>query len=385
MTKRFDAAKWLMLAGFFVLSFILFDKLIAIPSSDLSIHTTWAGEGDFSDPTSFVHHTAHPIWHILVHSVRSIGLPLNVAAAVVTALCKVAEVWLIHWLMTKALGDRLSRNAITLCAAACAVVSCVCVPFYNPLVYDGVGTPNTWHSPTQLIAMSFMIFCVPLTARCYDRFVELEPVHGKDTILPWREPILMGACLLVSLLAKPTFMQAFLPGACIFFLIQWIRHPNNSKYFFQIIACVLPAVIFMILQYLYYFGIIVPWQSSMVLEINLEKVLGTIIRVVLMLAFPLYTLFSSRRQPHDTTFWLTIALNVAAIIEFLILGENGRRAADGNFGWGMMGAALMMWVVCLIRFFRQEKRDIIGWGLLAWHLVSGVYYIGYLFTSGNAL
>ena len=88
---------------------------------------------------------------------------------------------------------------------------------------------------------------------------------------------------------------------------------------------------------------------------------------------------------------LTVLFNVVAIVEFLILGENGRRASDGNFGWGMMGASLMLWVVCLGRFLREaklrkpEKRHIPGWILLGWHLLSGIYYIGYLLVTGAAL
>jgi len=79
-----------------------------------------------------------------------------------------------------------------------------------------------------------------------------------------------------------------------------------------------------------------------------------------------------------------------AIVEMLILGEDGRRASDGNFGWGMMGASLMLWIVCMIRFLQDDRQwykpqKLIGWALLAWHLASGVYYVGYLFTSGTTL
>ena len=180
----------------------------------------------------------------------------------------------------------------------------------------------------------------------------------------------------------------------MYFLYQWIRHPHNSRYFVQIIVCVLPAVLFMIFQYLYYFGIIVPWQSSMVLEVAPGKALYVLVRVVLMMAFPIYTLFLCRRQKADTTYVLTLLFNLVAIVEMMVLGEDGRRAADGNFGWGMMGASLMLWLVCMIRFLREDGitvfknmkiRYIVGWALLGWHLLSGLYYIGYLFISGASL
>lgn len=389
--KRFDPIKWLMIAAMSVVSFFLFLRLLQHPTSDISIHTTWAGECTFTDLTTFVRHGAHPMWHLLVHLVTFTGLSLTLSSALVTALCKAAEVWIIHRLMTVSLHKHLSRNAITGFTAVCASVSCLWMPFYNLTVYAGVGSPNTWHSCTQLIAMSFMLLCVPYTAWCYDEFTRRLIAQGQETRLPWWQPIALGVMLFASLLAKPTFMQAFLPAACLYFLVQWIRHPRNSRYFVQIIVCVLPAVVFMIFQYLYYFGIIVPWQASMVVQSSGGKLISTLIRVGLMMAFPIYTLFVCRRQKADTCYVLTLVFNAVAIVEFLILGENGRRAADGNFGWGMMGASLMLWVVCLIRFLKEarlrkpEKRHIPGWVLLGWHTLSGIGYVVYLFISGAAL
>lgn len=391
--KRFDPGKWLMLALLFVLSFAMFYQLTLRPSSDISIHATWASEGDFRDLTTFVSHGAHPMWHVLVSILLHLGVALPAASALITALSKVFIAWVTHRLMTVALHKQLSRTAITLLTGVLMLVSCLCIPTYNPTVYLGVGTPNTWHSCTQLMAMAFMLVCVPYTGWCYDCFAQRRLLDGQETRLPWMQPIVLGVLLFLSLLAKPTFMQAFLPAACLYFLYQWIRHPHNSRYFVQIILCVLPAVLFMIFQYLYYFGIIVPWQSSMVLEYDSGKALNVLVRVVLLMAFPIYTLLLCRRQKADTTFVLTLVFNLVAILEMLILGEDGRRAADGNFGWGMMGASLMMWVVCMIRFLREDgvmkwmpkAKYAVGWMLLGWHLGSGVYYIGYLFLSGRSL
>lgn len=389
--RRFDLGKWLLLICVFVLTCVLCRQMLRLPSSDISIHTVWAGEGDFADPVTFVRHGAHPLWHVLVSLVTLLGVRLEWASILVTSLCKTAEVWLIHRLMTAALSERLSRTAITVFAGICSLVTCLCVPFYNPTVYAGVGSPNTWHSCTQLCAMVWMLLCVPYTAYCYDTFTDRLPSQKETARLPWSMGALLGGMLLMSLLAKPTFMQAFLPAACLYFLVQWIRHPRNSRYFLQVIVCVLPSVLFMILQYLYYFGIIVPWQASMQVQFSLQKCLDGLLRALLMMAFPLYAIWVTRGQKADTCYVLTLAFTAVAVAEYLILGENGRRAADGNFGWGMFGAALMLWVVCLIRFLKEADgrpaapRLLPGWALLGWHLVSGVYYIYYLLTSGMQL
>ena len=199
---------------------------------------------------------------------------------------------------------------------------------YNGMLeeFARVGTPNTWHSPTQLIAMVWMLICVPLTARCYDRFAAALPDPRAN--IPWREGALLGALLLVSLTAKPTFMQAFLPAACLFFLAAWVRHPHNSRFFLRVLACVMPAIAFMILQYMYYFGIIVPSQGDMVLEISLEKLGRVAMSTLLIQAFPLYVLVFFRKDgKRDTLFNLSLLMDIVGVAEYLLLGENGRRAA----------------------------------------------------------
>ena len=159
----------------------------------------------------------------------------------------------------------------------------------------------------------------------------------------------------------------------------------------------LPAIAFMILQYMYYFGIIVPSQGDMVLEISLEKLGRVLLSTLLIQAFPLYVLLFFRKDgPRDTLFDLTLVMDAVGVAEYLLLGENGRRAADGNFGWGMMGAALMLWVVTAARFFaagrgareadgRVSARRVGGLVLFGWHLLSGVYYGIYLFLTDGVL
>ncbi len=389
--------KWTLLAALFALSYALFYQLSLRPACDISIHATWASECTLTDLTTFVRHGAHPLWHALVYVLLVCGMPLAHAAALITTLSKVAEVWLIHRLFTLYLRERVSPAAITVLSFVCAFVACLWVPWYNPTVQYGVGTPNTWHSCTQLIAMVFMLLCVPYTAYCYEHFLALSRDEGDKTVLPWREPLLLGGLLFLSLLAKPTFMQAFLPAACLFFLVQWVRRPQNSRFFWQMIACVLPAVVFMLFQYMYYFGIIVPSQGDMVLELSLNKFVRIGVNTLLIQAFPIYVLATHWREgKKDAFFWLTLWFDVVGVVEFLILGENGRRAADGNFGWGMMGAALMMWVVAMIWFFRSKDRlrraqgglslrRAGGYGLLLWHLLSGVYYVIYLFGTEGVL
>ena len=88
---------------------------------------------------------------------------------------------------------------------------------------------------------------------------------------------------------------------------------------------------------------------------------------------------------------MTVWNAVSALIEMMLLGESGRRSSDGNFIWAMMGSAFLLWAVMLPRFVRQQRgrglcpRSMAGGALIGWHLLSGLYYIGYLLLTGATL
>ena len=382
--------RFFVYAGMFSLSYIIFSAILSRSSSDLTIHTIWAGEGDFLNPKTFFYHGAHPLWHMLVSLLAMTGLSLSTSSVLVTTLLKVAELWLIQRCMEKFLKTHTNGYVITWAAVCCSLVACFWLPWYNPAVYMGVGSPNPWHSPTQLIAMVMMLLCVPYSAQCYTEFERLRPLHGEKTLLPWRKAIFLGALLFLSLTAKPTFLQAFLPAAGLFLLVQWIRNSNNSRFFGQILLVVLPSILFMLFQYFYYFGFIGTPQGEMTLEVSSAKLRAGFLSILLIHAFPLYV-FSvciHRKDFKDPLFTLPVLFCLMGVLEYLFLGETGRRAADGNFGWGMMGGALMLWVVTLPLFLRSylsakaKKRGKAkyypGFAILLWHLFSGIYYIVYL-------
>ena len=391
--RKLSLFRWLIFAGMFLLSYFIFSAILSRDSSDLTIHTIWAGEATFLQPKTFFRRGAHPLWHMLVVFLTLFGLSLSTASVLLTTLLKVAELWLIQRCMEKFLKNHVSGYLITCAAVCCALVTCFWLPFYNPIIYMGVGSPNPWHSPTQLIAMVMMLLCVPYCAQCYQDFEELLPLQGRKARLPWKNTLILGGLLFISLTAKPTFMQAFLPAAGLFLLYQWIRHPQNSRFFGQIILAVLPSLLLMIFQYFYYFSSLVVTQGGMTVEISPEKLWIGFMALLLIHAFPLYTLCTCvrRKDFKNPLFTLSVLLCLAGALEYLFLGETGRRAADGNFGWGMMGGALMLWVVTLPLFLRtyfsakRKKESIVkfypGFAILSWHLFSGLYYIVYLLIN----
>ncbi len=410
MTKRRHWSQWLVTALALGGSFLLFYALVQRPASDLSIHAAWASEGNFADPTSFVHHAAHPLWHMMVAALMLLGPSLNVSAALITALWKAAEVWLMIELASRLTGER--GWLVALCGLVGGVVSAILVPGVNPTVYVGAGSPNPWHSPTQIAALAMMLLCVPRTAAIVTDFKRRLPAEGEKANVPPREAITLSVLLAVSLLAKPTFLQAFLPAACLYFLVLWIRRPRNSPFFLRMMLVAAPAVVLMILQFLYYFLLFPDTQGSMTLMVTWQKTGEVALKAVLLRAFPLFALFAfvPRETRRTPLYRLSLLMDAMSVLELLLFSETGRRASDGNFGWAMMGSALMLWALTLPAYLRAARGWLIrrraaaqgrpyleeepraeavplgvGGGLLMWHLAAGIYYIVYLATTLNAL
>jgi hypothetical protein len=79
--------------------------------------------------------------------------------------------------------------------------------------------------------------------------------------------------------------------------------------------------------------------------------------------------------------------------------ETGLRLGHGNFNWASMSASLMLWVLMLGRFLRSfagyrqglsprsSGRSVaygVGFALIAWHVLSGIYYIYYLLSTNSS-
>ena len=115
---------------------------------------------------------------------------------------------------------------------------------------------------------------------------------------------------------------------------------ETAAFFLRVIACVLPAVAFMIVQYMYYFGIIVPSQGDMVLELSLDKLGRVLLSTLLIQAFPLYVLVFFRKDgPRDTLFNLSLIMDAVGCGRIPAAGRErpprgGRQLRLGHDGRG---------------------------------------------------
>ncbi len=398
--KSFDALRLLAYAIVFAFSMFMYQWEYQFVFTDLHVHARIASTFNFADLHTITSQLAYPMWHLFVSALFQLGVPIIWASALVCALAKVAGMWLCLTLLTLLTENRPPRHALTLAAFFLMFVTGILLPWFNPQVYRQVGSPTVWHNPTQLMVTLSMFLCVPYIAHTWYEFERRLPDQGDKTLLPWPKAILLAALLMFSLACKPTFMQALLPACALFFLVEWVRHPKNSRYFGQMILVFLPAALYFLLQYLYYTGVVVPYTSGVTVGITPASAWAALRSLLIMAAFPLFVLLGSYEKGlfKDRLLVLTLLITLFSVLESMAFRETGLRNGHGNFNWALMSSALMLWVLMLGRFigsftafWKGEKRPPARWAfygpafaLLLWHAYSSFYYVAFLLESGNA-
>jgi len=400
---RFEVWKWLAALLMSVLAAFVFYALLQRPQSDIAIHTLWASQATLADLKSFIRQAAHPLWRVCVFLLMQTGLSAAWSAMLFTALCKGLETWVLIALARRLMGRGGWLAAA--CGVCAALVGSIWVPWVNPAGFLGGGSPNPWHSPTQIALMAPMILSVSWVAMAEERYL------AKREILSWKRAALLAVVLAVSALMKPTFLQAFLPAAGLYFLVQWIKNPKGTPYYLRLLAAAAPAALVIVGEFLFYFGGIIESQGGITLQVTGEKTAEVLRLTLFTQLFPLFVLvfFADRETLDKPLFRLTLLLDAVAVLQMLVLSETGYRAQDGNFGWAVMGAALMLWAVTLplygyrlsawlrrltvkdgtpyiiSRPHTEAARMVAGGVLLLWHLAAGIGYIVYLFSTQNPL
>ena len=389
----------LLLAVAFALYMFLWE--MRLPSEiDLQIHASYSVDFDFTDLHSITSRIAYPLWHVLVAILYQLGLPIDWSAAIVTTLFRAITFVFTYRLLNRISGKQLKTFWLALCALMAFVVTGVNVPNDTGLsVYRFVGgSPNVWHNPTQQAVISTMMICVPYLVWCWESFEKKLPEGGDTTMLPWWQVIGLAAVLVLNLMCKPTVMQAFLPATFLMYLVELCRRPRNWRYFGQIVLAFIPAVICFLVQYLYYTGVVVPYNSGVAFGATAETLLSALRAMVMMNLFPLVAVLCCYRKGmfKDRHIVLALLMVFISMLEVAFFRETGLREGHGNFGWATMSSSYFFWVIMLGRFagtLRQNWKGAPVWRkalvilallVLVWHLVSAVGYYIFMLSTGNA-
>lgn len=392
-----DFLKRLMI-GFVVVFLITYGVVIAeqnMTDNDYSTHADWASMIEWRKLGEYFRNTiAYPLWHFGVKFCESVlAVNLCKAVALVTALFNgFAYVSVLGiWKATHAL--RIQKDKMVFWAVSLFLINPLYAPWFNPSYYLGQAAPNVWHNPTNIAVKGFAVVSFGLVVWLLNK---KEEERGK--LLPY---LLLGMALTGSALAKPSFLQGFIPGLGIFIVLRILieRKSFPFKFYVKLCAACVPAVAVLLLQSFATFFNTDYIRPESKIRIGWGAVLyqwtpSLVGSFLLSFAFPLFVfVLNFKKLIRKEEIQVMLCYEAAAWLEGGLLYEEGGAFGQANFTWAGLISAFIVWCVMLY-YFIAELYDTEGYGtirkkvtvyggilLFAAHLLFGVIYWYQLFSQ----
>lgn len=371
----------------FVITYIVVFKEVLM-GGDYIFHTASANRiylntiGNY-----FFHENPYFMWHFLVKSANQIFyMPMEYAAATVSAWVNTIVYLLSEKVMRRYRVFHSSLIAFLLC-----LVGPIYIPWYNPNLYLGQGTPNTWHNPTNLMAKPFAVCCFFMV------YYLLIAIQNRETIKR-SQYMILSVLIFLSTLAKPSFVQGFIPGLGVYLIILCVKD-RFQNFFSYLCLCLtfVPSVCLMVYQFMvsFYTGNVTEGVGIGWLEVISQYSPNVWFSLLLLFCFPcFYLLLNFKRMYKERDIQFSLCYEAAAWLEYAFLYEKGSRKYDGNFGWASLLSAFLLWMVVLIHFANDMREMQMSDGMqrvkngillviLLLHILCGCYYVFCLITIGG--
>lgn len=254
-------------------------------------------------------------------------------------------------------------------------------PWINSYYYAGTWSPNVWHNPTTNMVKPFAIAAFLLIIK----LIEEQRVDKKDYCI-------LSVVLILSVIAKPSFIQGIVPALVIVVIIDIISMKKiRFNKWIPLAATFVPASAIMLFQLWITFysnntvseGIGIEYMRVLKRYISNEW-----IALIACIAFPLYILLSERKNiKHNYKLILVMSYLVTTWCEMAFLYEKGIREGDANFAWGYILSIFAAWVVCTATYVENiyaqkytSGKMKIGLGLFSMHMLFGIWYFISIFN-----
>ena len=421
----------LMTAGLLAL---FYTAATHLAESDYTLHGKWAMMMTRQDVLASFYDGSERLWHICVRFVfRGLIHDLRKASAFVTALADAAAYFLVFKTADQAVERRMPRWLLALIVFVPFIGAALAVPGVS--FYSGVGGLSTWHNPTNIMVRPFAAAVFYMTVRIYHR-----RLSGEHAVIPqqtgrfafqdgfwaqFRVPVYTRAelvfyplCLLLSVYAKPSFLQFFAPAIFLFLLIDVFRTKGMLLPFcVKLALAYIPAAVILLMAFRGYFPSGAAAVTAAAAETSAETVsdaagvavyfispafdgfgeflseLGAeLLALIRLCAFPLavFAIAAGKKELRPLS-RLAVFCLLAAVLESVLLHETGSRSWHGNFLWGRYLASWLAFTAGTVEYAGMitERSKCgrcalyAGTPLLVWHLISGIGYVVMILYTGE--
>ena len=321
----------------------------------------------------------HPGFHISVYWLSAVtGIP---AVSIIPFF--IAFTFILTIIITKRfllfLSPGIKHELVyTLFAIAINIVIAIYLPWFNENKYLGSWSPNVWHSPTMALLKPFALLAF------FGFILLLQEMNNEN----YKVSILVSIYLLISTLAKPSFIICFTPAICLFILFF---RTKGFKLYVTSFLIFLPSLLLLIYQFIetynlkttdsyFHDKIIFAWFGVMKVYSN-----NLLISILSVLAFPLSVLLILRKKLRsNNALTLSWILFIIAFLQAAFLAEQAK-FLQGAFISSYIIALFILHVSSLGEylswFSSSADRDIhwkekfIAGSFLFLHFISGILYL----------
>jgi hypothetical protein len=317
----------------------------------------------------------HFLFEVALRSLHATGVPYYPATALLLGLCY-GGMALVMARQLVAGGAALTPFRAYIVIPAVLLASHIFLVSFVPprsSLYLGYLVPIAYHSPTQQPNKLFGLWALFVYL---SQFVERERANGRTTLA------LGGLCVL-SALAKPSFLIAFLPASAFAAVRDLVRRRWRQLLWLSA-ATVAPTALVLLWQARMAYG--GEADASVVFApFELFPLAPTLVKLPLSFAFPAVVAAAAWRE-HKWTARLSFVWLFTAIALFitLCLVEGGERRAHGNFVWTGQTAVFVTYVesalFLLTRGLSAPWRHF-AWAVFALHVACGIGWYALVFTD----
>ncbi len=357
-------------------------------SNDYSIHADWALMLEWNKLGKYFKDIiAYPLWHFGVNfcTIR-LSVDINKAAALITALFNGFAYLAILNVWSRLQGISVQKEKMVFWAAGVLIVNPLYAPWINPLYYLGQAAPNAWHNPTNIAVKGFAVMAFGLIMVLLNKKEE-----GRKNLSKY---ILLSIMLVLSALAKPSFLQGLIPGLGVFIVFRLIveRKKFNLKFYFVLCASFIPSVMILFIQMLTTFFNTDYIREETKICIGWGKMLhqwtpNLFYSFLVTFAFPVFVLLLNfKKLIRKEEIQALICYELVTWLETVLLYEEGKAFFQGNFTWAGLVSSFVVWVVMTYYFIQEiynsegqgtfRKKVLLygGTALFTAHLLFGIMY-----------
>lgn len=171
-----------------------------------------------ANPSEFLLRTPHYLYHLFTALLYLFLGDISLAGVWLMLLCYIALAWLIYWQLRQACNFLPSFWQMLLCiAVSLSLLLLMPINIFTPEnLYFGYIAPNVYHNPTVMLVKPFALLIFFMTLWLFGQEKELS----RWWIIPF------AILTYLSLVAKPSFMLAFVPTLgliCLYYLVSHWR------------------------------------------------------------------------------------------------------------------------------------------------------------------